>query len=144
MKREMSSLSDTIRAIEEETENISSLHTYKGMRIYDHGMVLDSVCFDSGTHCWDVEVGDCLDWDMWVISRPSREIMSCLRKYGVLLRVTGFRAYSPSQKPIFLKVKHDVQRTVRVEVCLYPTQSTANTFTRLHTSLEKSSHTSII
>ncbi|XP_076120634.1 zinc-binding protein A33-like [Alosa pseudoharengus] len=104
MSREISSLSDTIRAIEKEmgadditflqvrtihspvtldpntahpdlilSEDLTSVRRVERQQLPDnpfdyYGSVLGSEGFNSGTHCWDVEVGENTWWDLGVMT----------------------------------------------------------------------------
>ncbi|XP_036436324.1 tripartite motif-containing protein 35-like [Colossoma macropomum] len=85
---------------------------------YQH-FVLGSVGFNSGTHCWDVEVGDSKFWGLGVIEESANRkgnVDSRRGMWGMLLYNSVYSVSSSPQKPTPLPVKHKVQRiTVQLD-----------------------------
>ncbi|XP_042559211.1 nuclear factor 7, ovary-like [Clupea harengus] len=78
--------------------------------------VLGSEGFNSGTHCWDVEVGDSDVWDLGVVTESSqRKGSSCIGDCGVFHENGVYEAHSPSEADTLLTVKQKPQR-IRVQL----------------------------
>ncbi|CAI5669992.1 unnamed protein product [Oreochromis niloticus] len=78
--------------------------------------VLGSEGFNSGTHSWDVEVGDSTYWDLGVLTKSmgrKKELWSEL--WRIELFESKYSAYSPSAPPTALSVKTKLQR-IRVNL----------------------------
>ncbi|XP_060779578.1 E3 ubiquitin-protein ligase TRIM35-like [Neoarius graeffei] len=80
--------------------------------------VIGSEGFDSGTHCWDVEVGDNTAWAVGIISESVYEHKENLSRFG--LWYVGFcndkygKGYSPETRTL-LRVSEKIKR-IRVQV----------------------------
>ncbi|XP_060731896.1 E3 ubiquitin-protein ligase TRIM39-like [Tachysurus vachellii] len=84
--------------------------------------ILGSEGFNSGTHCWDVDIGDCTDWSVGVITESAQrkgEIISrsgicclgyCEGKYGACSTTQTFTPLSVKQKIQRIRVKLDWDR----------------------------------
>ncbi|XP_062391207.1 zinc-binding protein A33-like [Sardina pilchardus] len=76
-------------------------------RFDEYTIVLGSKSFNSGTHCWDVEVGDTAGWVLGVMTESSQRKGSGFARSGVWAIGYGggkYTAYSPSEKEIVLRV----------------------------------------
>ncbi|XP_062391101.1 nuclear factor 7, brain-like [Sardina pilchardus] len=182
MSREISSLSDTISAIEKEmgSDDISFLQVAPVIldpNTVDPRLVLSEdltrvrwggveqqlpdnperfdqlLCalscegFNSGTHCWDVEVGDCDYWEVGVQRESGeRKGLDSIRS-GVwrLHHYHGkYTAHSPSQRDTTIKLKQKLQR-IRVQLdwargklsFLNPEKNSTHLHTFTHTFTEK-------
>ncbi|XP_069016022.1 nuclear factor 7, brain-like [Embiotoca jacksoni] len=72
--------------------------------------------FDSGTHSWDVEVGDNKDWELGVLAETvCRQGFVGSTVWSVEFSDVGYRAYSPANKYTELAVAEKV-RKVRVHL----------------------------
>ena len=81
-----------------------------------HRSILGSEGFDSGTHSWDVEVGDSTDWVLGVAAESARrkgDIWSGL--WFLALSDGKYATASPSEPSTVLPVKKKLQR-IRVEL----------------------------
>ncbi|XP_030646589.1 nuclear factor 7, brain-like [Chanos chanos] len=87
-------------------------------RFDDYSSVLGSEGFDSGSHCWDIEVGDNTAWAVGVITESVYKHRENLSKFG--LWYVGFyngkygKGYSPEILTL-LRVNHRIQR-IRVQL----------------------------
>ncbi|KAI4892829.1 hypothetical protein NFI96_005957, partial [Prochilodus magdalenae] len=75
--------------------------------------VLGSEGFNSGTHCWDVEVGDSVDWFLGVMTESAQRKGSIWSRSGVWFVVyySGkYKARSPPQPPTLLSVAQKLQK----------------------------------
>ncbi|XP_036431337.1 nuclear factor 7, brain-like [Colossoma macropomum] len=80
--------------------------------------VLGSEGFNSGTHCWDVEVGDSEDWVLGVMTESAQKTGWILSRRGVwrvLYYGSEYRAWSSPQPLTPLSVGQTVRR-VRVQL----------------------------
>ncbi|KAI4894164.1 hypothetical protein NFI96_027839, partial [Prochilodus magdalenae] len=87
---------------------------------FDHQhFVLGSEGFDSGVHCWDVEVGDNKFWDLGVISESANRkgnVDSRTGMWGMLQFNILYAAGASPQIPTRLPVHQKLQRiTVRLD-----------------------------
>ncbi|XP_044035219.1 E3 ubiquitin-protein ligase TRIM35-like [Siniperca chuatsi] len=72
--------------------------------------------FTSGTHSWDVEVGDNKDWELGVLPESiSRQGFVGSTVWSVDFNDVGYRAYSPTNKYTDLPVREKLQR-IRVHL----------------------------
>ncbi|XP_026782916.2 E3 ubiquitin-protein ligase TRIM35-like [Pangasianodon hypophthalmus] len=73
------------------TENLTSMELRNGnpelpvspLRFTDYSSVLGSEGFDSGKHCWDIEVGNSSAWAVGVISESAYKHREILSKQGL-------------------------------------------------------------
>ncbi|XP_050975629.1 E3 ubiquitin-protein ligase TRIM39-like isoform X3 [Labeo rohita] len=75
--------------------------------------VLGSEGFDSGSHCWDVEVGDSTGWFLGVMTESAQRRNKIFSRSGVWLvgHFCGeYQAHEPPQAPALLPVKKRLQR----------------------------------
>ncbi|XP_051761784.1 E3 ubiquitin-protein ligase TRIM39-like isoform X2 [Ctenopharyngodon idella] len=80
--------------------------------------VLGSEGFDSGSHCWDVEVGDSTGWFLGVMNESAQRRNKIFSKSGIWLvgHFCGeYKAHVPPQSPTLLPVKEKLQR-IRVHL----------------------------
>ncbi|XP_063041135.1 zinc-binding protein A33-like [Engraulis encrasicolus] len=157
LSREISSLSESVKVIEEEMEadDVTFLQNYKSTvkRTLDPNTahprlilsedltsvrrgdeeqqlpdnperfdlvlsVLGSDGFNSGTHCWDVEVGDNTWWSVGVTaeSLQRKGDFESLSGWWCLYNNNGkYGEYAPPQPPTLLTVKQKLQR-IRVQL----------------------------
>ncbi|XP_030280703.1 tripartite motif-containing protein 35-like [Sparus aurata] len=98
--------------------------------------VLGSEGFNSGTHSWDVEVGECLDWELGVCAQAfqrKRDILSGV--WRIMLYNGVYSLELPPDPPIFPVVWKKLQR-IRVNLDWNRGKlsfSDPDTNTRLHT-----------
>ncbi|XP_042587021.1 E3 ubiquitin-protein ligase TRIM39-like isoform X3 [Cyprinus carpio] len=80
--------------------------------------VLGSQGFDSGSRCWDVEVGDSTGWFIGVMTESAQRRNKIFSRSGIWLvgHFCGeYKAHEPPQSPALLPVKEKLQR-VRVQL----------------------------
>ncbi|XP_076119249.1 E3 ubiquitin-protein ligase TRIM35-like isoform X2 [Alosa pseudoharengus] len=80
--------------------------------------VLGSEGFNSGTHCWDVEVGENKDWEVGVMTESLQRkgyISSMSGRWCVLYTGAAYVAHAPPRAPTLLTVKQKLQR-IRVQL----------------------------
>ncbi|KAL7881262.1 hypothetical protein AOLI_G00081100 [Acnodon oligacanthus] len=80
--------------------------------------VLGSEGFNSGTHCWEVEVGDSEHWIVGVMTESAQKkgnILSRSGVWGVAYNDGEYRAGSSPKRPTHLSVGQKLQR-VRVQL----------------------------
>ncbi|XP_056116680.1 E3 ubiquitin-protein ligase TRIM35-like [Rhinichthys klamathensis goyatoka] len=80
--------------------------------------VLGSEGFDSGSHCWDVEVGDSTGWFLGVMNESAQRRNKIFSRSGIWLvgHFCGeYKAHLPPQSPTLLLVKEKLQR-IRVHL----------------------------
>ncbi|XP_036417074.1 tripartite motif-containing protein 35-like [Colossoma macropomum] len=108
-------LSDDLTAVENRKQRSSLPDNPE--RIDKYTCVLGSEGFNSGTHCWDVQVGDCDDWSLGVITESETRkgisfwgsvwyLCYYLGKYGIVM---------PGQSDLTLRPEEKLQ-TVRVQL----------------------------
>ncbi|XP_076119148.1 E3 ubiquitin-protein ligase TRIM39-like isoform X1 [Alosa pseudoharengus] len=204
MTREISSLSDTIRAIEEQMrpDDITFLQNYKStveraqctlqdpervsgalinvakhldnlkvkvwkkmidlilsedltsvryvknnpQRFDTYTSVLGSEGFNSGTHCWDVEVGENTEWSVGVMAESltrKGSIYSRSGRWRVVYRGGEYWACAPPHGDTRLRVKQKLQR-IRVqldwdrgELSFYDPDNNTHLHTLTHTFTER-------
>ncbi|XP_031177057.1 nuclear factor 7, ovary-like [Sander lucioperca] len=80
-------------------------------RIHYSFSVLGSEGFDSGTHSWDVEVGDITGWELGVLAESAQRKGDIRSGLWTLLFFTGnYRAVSPSAADTDLQLQKKLQR----------------------------------
>lgn len=75
--------------------------------------VLGSEGFDSGTHSWNVEVGDSTGWFLGVMTQSAQRRNKIFSRSGIWLvgHFCGeYKAHIPPQSPTFLPIKERLQR----------------------------------
>uniref|UniRef100_A0A8C0YV38 B30.2/SPRY domain-containing protein n=1 Tax=Cyprinus carpio carpio TaxID=630221 RepID=A0A8C0YV38_CYPCA len=80
--------------------------------------VLGSEGFDSGSHCWDVEVGDSTGWFLGVMTESAQRRNKIFSRSGIWLvgHFCGeYKAHESPQSPTPLPVKEKLQR-IRVQL----------------------------
>ncbi|KAM9486309.1 E3 ubiquitin-protein ligase TRIM39-like [Clarias gariepinus] len=80
--------------------------------------ILGSEGFTSGTHCWDVEVGDCTWWTLGVITESAQrkgEIYSRNGIWCVWFNSGKYNAHAPPYPPTLLPVSQKLQK-IRVRL----------------------------
>ncbi|XP_038590923.1 tripartite motif-containing protein 35-like [Micropterus salmoides] len=100
--------------------------------------------FTSGTHSWDVEVGDNKDWELGVLTESiCRQGFVGSTVWSVDFSDVGYRAYSPTDKYTDLPVRQKLQR-IRVhldwdkgELSFSDPDSNTHLHTFTHTFTEK-------
>ncbi|XP_038588232.1 nuclear factor 7, ovary-like [Micropterus salmoides] len=105
-------------------------------RFEDYNAILGSEGFNLGTHSWDVEVTDNVDWAVGVIAESvPRKAVIQTGYWNIWFRDGKYRAYSPAVGDKVLSVKKPLQR-IRVSLdCKRKkiTFSDSDTKTNLHT-----------
>ncbi|XP_051284523.1 nuclear factor 7, ovary-like [Dicentrarchus labrax] len=85
-------------------------------RFEDYFTVLGSEGFNSGTHCWDVEVRDNANWAVGVIAEYVPRKGEILAGYWeIWFRDDKYKAYSPSLTDKALSVRNPIRR-IRVHL----------------------------
>ncbi|XP_053483780.1 LOW QUALITY PROTEIN: nuclear factor 7, ovary-like [Ictalurus furcatus] len=87
-------------------------------RFDDYGCILGSEVFNSGTHCWDVEVGDCTGWLVGVMTESAQrkgEISSRSGIWCVWYYDVKYGTRSTPQPLTLLSVTQKLQR-IRVQL----------------------------
>ncbi|XP_056121158.1 E3 ubiquitin-protein ligase TRIM35-like [Rhinichthys klamathensis goyatoka] len=87
-------------------------------RIDNYPCVLGSEGFNSGTHCWDVEVGDNTDWGLGITTASNQrkgKVFSKSNVWYVWYIDSKYGSQSPEQPETVFTVKQKLQR-VRVQL----------------------------
>lgn len=87
-------------------------------RFDDYLCILGTEGFNSGTHCWDVEVGDCTQWFVGVITESAKRKGNVFLRSGIwcVLHFTGIYGIRSTPHPdAFLHVAQTLQR-IRVQL----------------------------
>ncbi|XP_031436776.1 E3 ubiquitin-protein ligase TRIM35-like [Clupea harengus] len=87
-------------------------------RFDEYASVLGSEGFNSGTHCWDVEVGENTNWVMGLMTESLQrkgDYTSMSGRWYVGYDDEEYGAYSPPQTSTLLTVKQKLQR-IRVQL----------------------------
>ncbi|XP_076120220.1 zinc-binding protein A33-like [Alosa pseudoharengus] len=83
-----------------------------------YAYVLGSEGFNSGTHCWDVEVGENTQWSVGVMTESLQrkgDFTSMSGRWFLCYKDGKYRARAPPQAPTLLRVKQKPQR-IRVQL----------------------------
>ncbi|XP_062390989.1 zinc-binding protein A33-like [Sardina pilchardus] len=83
-----------------------------------YGSVLGSEGFNSGTHCWDVEVGENTGWVVGVMAESTQrkgDMYTMSGQWSVWCNGTAYRAHAPPHDPTVLTVQQKLQR-IRVQL----------------------------
>ncbi|KAG5283027.1 hypothetical protein AALO_G00037450 [Alosa alosa] len=83
-----------------------------------YGNVLGSEGFNSGTHCWDVEVGENTEWDVGVMAESAQRkgLYDYVSGVWRVCRIDGkYRARATPQSDTLLPVQQKLQR-IRVQL----------------------------
>uniref|UniRef100_A0A3B4FZK3 B30.2/SPRY domain-containing protein n=1 Tax=Pundamilia nyererei TaxID=303518 RepID=A0A3B4FZK3_9CICH len=139
LSREIAALSDTVRATEEEVQRCPLLDDPQlpsgalidqakhlggerkqlpdnPERIHLFYSVLGSEGFNSGTHSWDVEVGDSTGWELGVLAKSvEKKKELCAGLWKIKLCEDKYYAHSPSAPLTALVVQKKLQR-IRVNL----------------------------
>ncbi|XP_022597697.1 zinc-binding protein A33-like [Seriola dumerili] len=85
-------------------------------RFDDYVIVLGSEGFDSGTHSWDVDVGDNKFWFLGVATESVKRKGNIRSGRWIIGLSNGkYKAFSPSGRPVFLSIIETIQK-IRVEL----------------------------
>ncbi|XP_031435902.1 zinc-binding protein A33-like [Clupea harengus] len=87
-------------------------------RFDKYASILGSEGFNSGTHCWDVDVGENTWWNVGVMTESLQRKGDCYSTSGwwhVYYKDGKYRAWSPPQSITLLTVKQKLQR-IRVQL----------------------------
>ncbi|XP_030639570.1 tripartite motif-containing protein 35-like [Chanos chanos] len=87
-------------------------------RFDEYACVLGSEGINSGTHCWDVDVGDSTNWELGVTTESNRRKGYTFFNTGVWcvqLRDGNYRSWAPGESSTPLTVNNKLQR-IRVEL----------------------------
>ncbi|XP_063041134.1 zinc-binding protein A33-like [Engraulis encrasicolus] len=87
-------------------------------RVDKYRCLLGSEGFNSGTHCWDVEVGDNTYWSVGVMAESLQrkgDFLSLSGWWNVYYDYGKYRAYAPPQPSTLLTMKQKPQR-IRVQL----------------------------
>src|SRR4029434_4357276 len=87
-------------------------------RFDEYASVLGSEGFNSGTHCWDVEVGENTNWVMGVMTESLQrkgDYTSMSGQWFVFCTDSKYRACVTPQPSTFLTEKQELQR-IRVQL----------------------------
>ncbi|XP_044194308.1 E3 ubiquitin-protein ligase TRIM39-like [Thunnus albacares] len=72
--------------------------------------------FNSGTHSWDVEIGDNTDWELGVLAESvCRQVFTGSTVWSVEHSDAGYRAFSPTHKYTALPIREKLQ-SIRVHL----------------------------
>ncbi|XP_062380688.1 E3 ubiquitin-protein ligase TRIM35-like [Sardina pilchardus] len=108
------------------SEDLTSMRlTYEQQQLPDnperfdtYGYVLGSEGFNSGTHCWDVEVGENIWWQVGVMTESLQRkghISSMSGRWCVEYNSVEYSARAPPHNPTDLTVQQELQR-IRVQL----------------------------
>ncbi|XP_076119145.1 E3 ubiquitin-protein ligase TRIM39-like [Alosa pseudoharengus] len=87
-------------------------------RFDDYLCVLGSEGFNSGTHCWDVEVGENTRWSVGVMAESLQRKGACYNMSGrwcLYYKAGEYKAHVPPQPSTLLTVQQKLQR-IRVQL----------------------------
>ncbi|KAF4087420.1 hypothetical protein AMELA_G00095500 [Ameiurus melas] len=85
---------------------------------FDCCCILGSEVFNSGTHCWDVEVGDCTGWFVGVMTESAQRKRKIFSRSGIWCAMYfdgEYGTWSTPQSPTRLSVTQKLQR-IRVQL----------------------------
>ncbi|XP_027032730.2 zinc-binding protein A33-like [Tachysurus fulvidraco] len=103
----------SVRSSDERQELPDNPERFDGLQC-----ILGSEGFNSGKHCWDVQVGDCTLWIVGVMSESAQRKNDILHRSGiwyVVFKISEYRARSTPQPSTPLSIAQKIQR-IRVQL----------------------------
>ncbi|XP_058248614.1 zinc-binding protein A33-like [Hemibagrus wyckioides] len=87
-------------------------------RFDQYWCILGSEGFNSGTHCWDVEVGDCTDWDVGVMTESAQRKGKIISRSGIWCVEYEYSKYKAVSSPQIFTLHPVAQKCQRIRVKL--------------------------